>query len=147
MAHRLQFYQLLNTEILATITRFHMTTQSSLSAATPASKAEARLKWHRHSCLCAVAGPVTPRLAVPSTSLPFHVLIANLELKLSLTRKLNVLKIPNRKFLMIFESLLTAFRPSLHSQSGITSARHSSLIPLSLIHGTAIKTPRNPLKT
>src|SRR3984957_9909573 len=77
-----------------------MTTQRPLSAAAPASKAQPCLKWH--SCLCAVAGPVSPRLATPSTSLPVHVLIANLELKLNLThRKLNPLRISNRKFLTI----------------------------------------------
>jgi len=120
-----QFYQLLNIPIPATITRFHMTTQSSLSAAAPASRTQACLKWHRHSCLRAVAGPETPRLATPSTSLPVHVLIANLELKLDLThRKLNPLKIPNRKFLTIFKSLPTAHRSSLRSPSQIT--HHSS---------------------
>jgi len=69
-----RLYQLLNIYNPATIDRFHMTTQRPLSAAAPASKAQPCLKWHRHSCLCAVAGPGSPRLATPSTSLPVHVL-------------------------------------------------------------------------
>ena len=145
---RLQLYQLLNTPIPATITRFHMTAQTTLSAAAPAPQEEPRLQWHRHSCLCAVAGPGSPRLATPSTSLPVNVLIANLELKLNLShRKLNPLKIPNRKFLTIFETLFTAVRSSPPAHHKSLPTRHSSPIPPFLIHGTAIKTPPNPLKT
>ena len=60
-------------------------------------------------------------------------LIANLELEFHLThRKLSPLQIPNRKF----SSLLYLFT---NDQSRVTSHRF-------LIHGTAIKTQRNPFK-
>jgi len=163
-----QFYQLLNILIPATIIRFHMTTQRSLSAATPAPHEEPRLQWHRftlsfegHSCLprgtkglCAVAGPGSPRPATPSTSLPVQVLIAsdnptrivilsdqreskglpqslqlliaNLELKLNLShRKLNPLKIPNRKFLTIsrIASLFAARHSSLATRHCLSNPR------------------------
>ena len=124
--HRFQFYQLLNTPVPATITRFHMTTQTTLSAAAPAPQEEPRLQWHRHSCLCAVAKPRT-QLIEAAASLRFKFLIANLELEFHLShRKLNPLEIPNRKFLTIFESLLTAVRSSPASSSPIT--HHSLLI-------------------
>ena len=142
---RLQFYQLLNNTIPATITRFHMTTQTTLSAAAPAPQEEPRLQWHRHSCLCAVAKPRTQPIEA-AASLRFKFLIANLELEFHLShRKLNPLEIPNRKFLTIFESRPSDLLLPAHHQSLIT--RHSSPIPAFLIHGTAIKTPPNPLKT
>ena len=60
-------------------------------------------------------------------------LIANLELEFHLThRKLSPLQTPNRKF----SSLLYLFT---NDQSRVTSHRF-------LIHGSAIKTPRNPFK-
>jgi hypothetical protein len=61
-------------------------------------------KWHRHSCLCAVAKPRTRRMANAAASLSAKIpwppwrLIANLELRLRLThRKMSLLRIPNRK--------------------------------------------------
>jgi hypothetical protein len=153
--HRFQFYQLLNTLIPATITRFHMTTQTPLSAAAPAPQEEPRLQWHRHSCLCAVAKPRTQPIeaaaSLPSNFLiandnptrivilsdqreskglrsqSLQLLIANLELEFHLShRKLNPLEIPNRKFLTIFGSLLTAVRSSPPNSSRTTD--HSPLI-------------------
>ncbi len=146
-----QFYQLLNTPIPATIIRFHMMTQRSLSAAVPASKTQPRLKWHWHSCLpkgtkglCAVAGPCGPRLPSPSTSPPSQFLIANLELEFHLShRKLSPLRIPNRKFLTI--SRIASHDLQIFASQPITN--HSSLITAFLIYGSAIKTPPNPLKT
>jgi hypothetical protein len=65
-------------------------------------------KWHRHSCLCAVAKPRTRRIAKAAASLPAKIpwppwrLIANLELKLRLThRKISPLGISNRKYFAI----------------------------------------------
>jgi len=83
---------------------------------------------------------------LPSQSPPL--LIANLELEFHLShRKLSPLQIPNRKFLTIFESLLTAARSSPPSSSRTPITHRSSLMPAFLIHGSAIKTPPNPLKT
>ena len=133
------FYQLLNIAIPATIARFHMTTQRSLSAAAPAHWRQIRLEpqfarrmWHRHSCLprgtkglCAVAGPGTQPIEA-AASLPVHVLIANLELEFHLShRKLSSLKIPNRKFLAIsriaFASFLISSSPLVtHHRSSVT---------------------------
>jgi hypothetical protein len=72
-----------------------MTTQTSPSAATPAHRGNpclvARLKWHRHSCLCAVAKPRTRPIeavtSLPSESLKLcrKFLIANLELEFKLS--------------------------------------------------------------
>jgi hypothetical protein len=147
-----QFYQLLNTPILATIARFHMTTQWSLSAAAPASRGQIRLEprfarrlqWHRRSGLCAIAKPGTQPIEA-AASLPVHVLIANLELEFNPShRKLSPLEIPNRKFLTISNHFSQPFA-SLRSSSLIT--HHSPLIPAFLIHGAAIKIPPNPLKT
>ena len=57
-----------------------MITQTLLSAAAPASQGHLRLargiKWHRHSCLCAVAKPGTQPIEA-AASLPVNVLIAN----------------------------------------------------------------------
>src|ERR1700751_195916 len=101
-----------------------MTTQTTLSAATPGPQEEPRLQWHRHPCLCAVAGPGSPRLATASTSLPLHVLIANLELRLNLShRKLNPLKIPNRKFLTISR---VAVLPPFRLRGSSFATRHPS---------------------
>jgi hypothetical protein len=62
-----------------------------------------------------------------------QLLIANLELEFQLTHtKLSPLRISNRKFLAIL-----CFSPS--NQSRVTSHQF-------LIHGSAIKTPRNPFK-
>jgi len=65
-------------------------------------------KWHRHSCLCAVAKPRTRRMANAAASLSAKIpwppwrLIANLELKLRLThRKISPLGISNRKYFAI----------------------------------------------
>jgi len=65
-------------------------------------------KWHRHSCLCAVAKPRTRRMANAAASLSAKIpwppwrLIANLELKLRPThRKISPLGISNRKYFAI----------------------------------------------
>ena len=129
-----RLYQLLNIYNPATIDRFHMTTQATLSAAAPAPWAQPCLEWHRHSCLprgtrglCAVARPGGPRLATPSASLPVHVLIANLELEFYLSgRKLNTLEIPNRKFLTISNHFSQSFGFSLRNSS--LASRHWSSV-------------------
>ena len=151
-----------------------MTTQRSLSAAAPASQGQICLaprfgrgpQWHRHSCLCAVAKPSTQPTEA-TTSLPSEFLIANdnptrivilsdqreskghsslsllianpeLEFHLSLIR-ISDLKIPNRKFLTIFDTCSALNFCFLASS-------HSPLATALLIHGSAIKTPRNTFR-
>jgi hypothetical protein len=122
-----------NAQIRATIARFYMMTQTSLSAATKAERgdpcAAARLKWHRHSCLCAV--PIwqsrRPRLPHRIATLKHqeeaeaHInrhkfLIANLELEFNVSPiRINDLKFSNRKFSAIFHYIFPSpNRPSPH---------------------------------
>jgi hypothetical protein len=97
-----------------------MITQTSLSAATCASpKAQRaysasqrrlganpilardarRFQWHRHSCLCAVAKPITQQIAEATLSLPSKIPIANPRLTLRASPiRICKLRIPNRKF-------------------------------------------------
>jgi hypothetical protein len=99
-----------------------MTTQTSPSAASRAqressarnssSRHSRQVQWHRHSCLCAFAGPRIPTMARTTASLaskspePREVfLIANPRLEFRLShRKHSPLKISNRKFIAIFHS-------------------------------------------
>ncbi len=143
------FYALSKIQISATIVRFYMTTQSRLSAATPASWEPPRLKfqfapriqWHRHSCLCAVAWPGSPRLADPSASLAFQALIANARLESRTTHKrISPLQIPNRERMGV--SRIASEKALLQA-----SSRALSLIATFLIYGGAIKHPPNSLKT
>jgi hypothetical protein len=158
-------YRLLNVYNSATIDRFHMTTQRPLSAATPAPQAQPRLaprfarrhQWHRftlslegHSCLPrggaqptkglgAVARPRT-QPTEPAASLPSKSLIANPELKFHLSLlRINDLKFPNRKFSTILD-------PCSAPNFSLLATSHSPLATASLIHGSAIKTPRNTFK-
>ena len=153
----------------ATIARFYMMTQTSLSAAAPASQGYFRLarriKWHRftlslegHSCLprgtkglCAVAKPGTQPIEA-AASLPVHVLIANLELESHLThRKLSPLRNPNRKFSRVLREPWRIESFSMRLQSLTRKGRRanphaggrSPMTPF-LIHGSAIKSQRNP---
>jgi hypothetical protein len=105
-----------------------MMTQTSLSAVTKAKRgdpcATARLKWHRHSCLCAVPmwqslRPWLPhRIATPKHQgeAESHItrhkfLIANLELKVSVSPiRINELKFSNRKFFAIFHYTFPALK-------------------------------------
>jgi hypothetical protein len=170
-------------------------TQTSLSAAAPASQGHLRLarriKWHRparrggHSCsprggpqptkgLCAVAKPGTPSIEA-AASLPVNVLIANadassigilsdlreskglllianLELEFQLTpRKLSPLRNANRKFSQVLRApwCIASFSMRLHSltRKGRRANPHAEgRSPMTdiLIHGTAIKSQRNP---
>ena len=80
-----------------------------------------RFQWHRparcggHSCLCAVAKPMTQQIAEATLSLPSQILIANPRLTLRINdRKTSPLKISNRKFSTIFRpefSLFSSFDP------------------------------------
>jgi hypothetical protein len=121
-----------------------MMTQPSLSAATKAKRGEpcapACLKWHRHSCLCAVPmwqsfRPWLPhRIATlrhqeeAEAHIPRHkFLIANLELEFKLSPiKINELKFSNRKFLTIFYN---TFQPDSTQQPASTISS-SSIQPL-----------------
>jgi hypothetical protein len=96
-------------------------TQTSLSAATKAKTANpcaiARLKWHRHSCLCAVAKPSTsPGKTAASLSVKSlrQFLIANPELEFNVSYiRINDLEFSNRKFSAIFHFMSpTLKRPS-----------------------------------
>ena len=58
-----------------------------------------RFQWHRHSCLCAVAKPMTQQLAGATLSLPSKFLIANPRLTSRVNPiRISKLKISNRKF-------------------------------------------------
>ena len=128
------------TKIRATIACFYMMTQQLLSAATKAKRGEpcvpTRLKWHRHSCLCAVPmwqslQPWLPhRIATlkhqeeAQAHIPRHkFLIANLELEFKLSPiKINELKFSNRKFLTIFYN---TFQPYPTQQPALTVSSSS----------------------
>jgi hypothetical protein len=173
------------------LARFYMMTQTSLSAAAPASQGHLRLargiEWHRHSCLCAVAEPGAQPIEAAAL-LPVNVLIANddassigilsdqreskglsyraplrhqrpqllianLELEFRLThRKLSPLRISNRKFSQVLRApwRIASFSMRLHTlaRQGRRANPHAegrSPITPFLIHGTAIKSQRNPL--
>jgi hypothetical protein len=69
-----------------------------------------RFRWHRHSCLCAVAKPVAQRIAEATLSLPSNLLIANPRLALRVNHiRICGLKISNRKFSTIFRSEFSPF--------------------------------------
>jgi len=128
-------YSYATTQIRATIARFYMVTQPSLSAATKAKRgkhcAPARRKWHRHSCLCAAPmwQSLRPWLPRRITTLKHQeeaeahttrhkFLIANLELEFKLSPiKISELKFSNRKFLAIFHNI---FRPYPTQQPALT---------------------------
>ena len=78
-----------------------------------------RFQWHRHSCLCAVAAPITQQIADTTLSLPFKILIANPRLTLRVSPiRICEQKISNRKFSMIFRpefSLFSSFKPPASS--------------------------------
>ena len=135
-------------KIHATIARFYMMTKTSLSAATwPSPKGQRaysapqrclkrtsslardarRFRWHRHSCLCAVAKPIIQRIAEATLSLPSKFLIANPRLTLRVNAiRICELKISNRKFSTIFRSnfsLFLSFEPHGISQNLIVTPR------------------------
>ena len=123
---------------------FYMMTQPSLSAATKAKRGEpcapACLKWHRHSCLCAVPMRRSLRPWLPhriatvkrQEEADTHItkrkfLIANLELEFKLSPiKINELKFSNRNFLAIFYN---TFQPYSTQQPALTVSS-SSIQPL-----------------
>ena len=76
-----QFYGYSTARIRATLARFYMTMHATLSAATPAPRVHSRLsrrsQWHRHSCPCAFAKSMTPRMAYAALSAAADFLIAN----------------------------------------------------------------------
>jgi hypothetical protein len=129
-----------------------------------------------HSCLprgmkglCAFAAPSVHWMADTAASLAAEILIANLELKLGLThRKLSPLRISNRKYSRVSRSprvcpeirrtqgaphkpfVLTTHSPLVTRHSPLTCPEEDHRrrrVTAFLIYGTAIKTPRNPLKT
>ena len=105
-----------------------MMTRTSLSAATPANKGNARpalrLKLHRHSCLCAVSIWQSLRPSLPHRIAPLKhqeaaeadvtshkFLIANLELDFKLNPiRINDLKFSNRKFSAIFQFIFPSLK-------------------------------------
>jgi hypothetical protein len=140
-------------KIHATIARFYMMTQTSLSAATRTSPKAQRVysapqrclegasilahdaegvQWHRHSCLCAVAKPITKRIAEAALTLPSKFLIANPRLTLRINHiRISDLKISNRKFSTIFRPEFSLF---------------SSVEPQASSFQNLIETPRLKLK-
>jgi hypothetical protein len=142
-------------KIHATIARFYMMTQTPLSAATWASPKAQRdysapkrcleaasilardiesFQWHRHSCLCAVAKPITQQLAEATLSLPSKILIANPRLTLRVNPiRITDLKIPNRKFSTLFHSALRG------SDLASPVTLHSSLVSAPLIETPRLK--------
>jgi hypothetical protein len=84
-----------------------MTTHATLSAATPAPRGHSRLarrsQWHRHSCLCAFAKSMTPRMAYAALSAAPDFLIANARLEFNVSHsKQNLPEISNRERIAIF---------------------------------------------
>ena len=135
-----------------------MITKTSLSAATSTQTGNccvaARHKWHRHSCLCAVA-KARPRRLEGVTSLrsesfkPCHkFLIANLELEFKLSPiRINDLRFSNRKFFAIFypEERRVQLAPlGSHPMFLVTS--HSSLVTAFLIETPRLEIPPTPRK-
>ena len=133
------------TQIRATIARFYMMTQRSLSAATKARRgdpcAPACLEWHRHSCLCAVPmwqslQPWLPhRIATlkQQEEAEAHItrhkfLIANLELEFKLSPiRINELKFSNRKFSTIFHDTFQLYSTQ-QPASTVSSSSLQSLV-------------------
>jgi hypothetical protein len=82
-----------------------------------------RVQWHRHSCLCAVAKPITQQIAEATLSLPSKILIANPRLTLRVSPiRICKLKISNRKFPAISHRTL----PGSDPLSAVTSHRTSN---------------------
>ena len=94
-----------------------MTTKTTQSAATRARPELRRARgahcltarrvgggqWHRHSCLCAFAKPMTSRMAYAPLSRVADFLIANARLEFNVSHsKQNLLKISNRERIAIF---------------------------------------------
>jgi len=138
-----------------------MVTKTSLSAATCASpKAQRvysapqrrlgadsiiardarRVQWHRHSCLCAVAKPITQQIAEATLSLPSKILIANPRLTLRVSPiRICKLKISNRKFSTISHRA----QPAFDLFSLVTS--HSSLVTALLIETPRLEIAISPI--
>jgi len=99
-----------------------------------------RVQWHRHSCLCAVAKPITQPIAEATLSLPSKILIANPRLTLRLSPiRITDLKIPNRKFSTISHRAL----PASDLFSHVT--RHSSLVTALLIETPRLEIAISPI--
>ena len=104
-----------------------------------------------HTPACALLPSLALNMWQIPASLPVNVLIANLELEFHLThRKLSPLKIPNRKFSRVLRAprRIASFSARLHSlaRKGRRANPHAEVTPMTaiLIHGTAIKSQRNP---
>ena len=99
--------------------RPYSASQRRLEGASSLARDARRFQWHRHSCLCAVAAPITQQLADTTLSLPSKILIANPRLTPHVNPiRICKLKISNRKFLTIFRpafSLFPSFEPPASS--------------------------------
>jgi hypothetical protein len=79
--------------------RAYSAPQRCLGADSILARDAGRVQWHRHSCLCAVAKPITQQIAEATLSLPSKILIANPRLTLRVNPiRICKLKISNRKF-------------------------------------------------
>jgi hypothetical protein len=85
--------------------RVYSAPQRCLKRASSLTRDARRCRWHRHSCLCAVAKPIIQRIAEAPLSLPFKFLIANPRLTLRVNAiRICELKISNRKYFAVFHS-------------------------------------------
>jgi hypothetical protein len=93
--------------------------QRCLEEASSMSRDIESFQWHRHSCLCAVAAPITQQLPEATLSLPSKILIANPRLTFHVSPiRISDLKIPNRKFSTVFRpksSVSSSFEPPASS--------------------------------
>ena len=122
------FNELSNLLILATIARFYMTTQRTLSAAT----LDRRRRYALNS-------------SFQSRVSSLQILIANARLEFGVNHRENSpLRIPNRERIAISYSRSAATPPDFPSPLAIHPL---SLVNGFLIYGGAIRNPRNPLKT
>src|SRR5579864_9301302 len=97
------------------------------------------VRWHRHSCLCALVKPRLRRIEAAALSLPSQILIANLELELELSSiKINDLEFSNRKFLAISYPELQPYS----AQLPVSTVFFSSVESLICSFQNLIVTPR-----
>ena len=114
--------------------------QSRLAANSILARDAGRVQWHRHSCLCAVAKPITQQIAEATLSLPSKFLIANPRLTLRVNPiRICKLKISNRKFSAISHRAQPAF--DLFSLFN----RHSLLVTALLIETPRLEIAISPV--
>jgi len=120
--------------------RVYSAPQRRLGADSIIARDARRVQWHRHSCLCAVAKPITQQIAEATLSLPSKILIANPRLTLRVSPiRICKLKISNRKFSAISHRTL----PGSDLLSAVT--RHSSPSTALLIETPRLEIAISPI--